>query len=239
MPTASPLDDGKSGGDSLKLAPVPFVLRQARREWCPLAFLVAFKLENDAVTLSEKAHDQLERHGLHMVVGNAVRTRGRHVLLVTEREEVNLVSSRERELEPAMVRAVVRAHKHFRLEREALRASRRLLGLSAHFCMMREHMSVVDEDAMGNRNVPFRAGVRIKASRRAASSPVYELVKVYHNKSRSARAMLWKRVELGGGGGGEGEVGGAGNNSGGREEGAASGRSEVLVTFSPAGNPGG
>ena len=100
--SASPLDDGK--GDSLKLSPVPFVLRQARREyvysdcavmetmdtggvlivrspldthtrfphnvsrWCPLAFLVAFKLDNDPLKLSEKAHDQLERHGLHMVV---------------------------------------------------------------------------------------------------------------------------------------------------------------------------
>lgn len=159
------------------------------------------------------------------------------MLLVTEREDIHLVSSRERELEPAMVRAVVRAHKLFRLEREALRASRRLLGLSAKFCMFREGKSRVDEDALGNRDVPFLPGIRIKANRRAADSPVYELVKVYHNKSRSARCHLWKRV---GGAGGAGLVGGAGAEE---EDGAGAGaavppRSEVLVTFSPAGNPG-
>lgn len=160
-------------------------------------------------------------------MGNAVRTRGRRVLLVTEREDIHLVSSRERELEPAMIRAVVRAHKLFRLEREALRASRRLLGLSAKFCMFREGKSLVDEDALGNRNVPFLLGIRIKANRRAADSPVYELVKVYHNKSRSARCHVWKRV----GGGG---AGGAGPE----EETTPPPRTEVLVTFSPAGNPG-
>lgn len=193
------------------------------------AFLVAFKLESDALVLSERAHISMERHGLHMVVGNAVRTRGRHVLLVTEREEVNLVSSRERDLEPAMVAAVVRAHKQFRLEREALRSSRRLLGLTAKFTMFREGEDVVDEDALGNRNVPFCVGVRIKANRRAADSPVYELVQVYHNKSRSARCLLWKRV-----------MGSGGGDGGGQEVGSTSTtRGEVLVTFSPAGNPGG
>lgn len=168
-------------------------------------------------------HTQYTHHSPPKV-GNAVRTRGRRVLLVTEREDIHLVSSRERELEPAMIRAVVRAHKLFRLEREALRASRRLLGLSAKFCMFREGKSLVNEDALGNRNVPFLPGIRIKANRRAADSPVYELVKVYHNESRSARCHVWKRVGAGGGGAGPEE--------------AVVPRSEVLVTFSPAGNPG-
>ncbi len=217
-PSAAILDQGK---EALKLSPVPHVLRAARQSWCPQAFLVAFKLANDSVSLVEGAHRQLERHGLHMVVGNTVQDRGRRVLLVTEREETNLVSPKEQELEPSMVRAVVRNHKQFTLEREALKSSRSLLGLSAKLSMLREKKSVVDEDAYGNKNVPFQVGLRIKADRKVEDSPTYELRAVYTNKSDSARGNLWQRVveeEKEGGGGGTQQK-------------------ELLLSFSPAGNP--
>ena len=246
-PSAAFLDQGK---EALKLSPVPHVIRAARQSWCPQAFLVAFKLENDTLSLVEGAHRLLERHGLHLVVGNTVRERNRRVLIVTERDEIKLVSPHEKELEPSMVKAVVRNHKQFALEREALKSSRSLLGLSAKFTMLRENKSVVDEDAYGRKQVPFKVGLRIKGDRRAADSPIYELKAVYTNKGGSARANLWQRVIEGE----EEEEGGEGGE-GGRErddEGTTTtstaaaatpatttttmkGKGELLLTFSPAG----
>lgn len=58
-------------GGALTVAPrLTHSYPQRVSRWCPLAFLVAFKLDNDTMKLFEKAHDQLERHGLHMVVRN-------------------------------------------------------------------------------------------------------------------------------------------------------------------------
>jgi phosphopantothenate-cysteine ligase len=253
-PSAAYLDQGK---ESLKLSPVPHVIRAARQSWCSQAFLVAFKLENDTLSLVEGAHRLLERHGLHLVIGNTVRERNRRVLIITERDEIKLVSPHEKELEPSMVKAVVRNHKQFALEREALKSSRSLLGLSAKFTMLRENKSVVDEDAYGKKQVPFKVGLKIKADRRKADSPIYQLKAVYTNKGGSARANLWQRVIAeeedeeveeggkGGKGGREGE-----NSRGSSETSTATstaataspvattttkGKGELLLTFSPAG----
>jgi len=245
-PSAAFLDQGK---EALKLSPVPHVIRAARQSWCPQAFLVAFKLENDTLSLVEGAHRLLERHGLHLVVGNTVRERNRRVLIVTERDEIKLVSPQEKELEPSMVKAVVRNHKQFALEREALKSSRSLLGLSSKFTMLRENKSVVDEDAYGRKQVPFKVGLRIKGDRRAADSPIYELKAVYTNKGGSARANLWQRViegeveeERGEGGEGGRERGDEGTITTSAAAAATpattttmKGKGGLLLTFSPAG----
>lgn len=252
-PSAAYLDQGK---EALKLYPVPHVIRAARQSWCPQAFLVAFKLENDTLSLVEGAHRLLERHGLHLVVGNVVRERNRRVLIVTERDEIKLVSPHENELEPSMVKAVVRNHKQFALEREALKCSRSLLGLSAKFTMLRENKSVVDKDAYGRRQVLFKVGLRIKADRHKADSPIYELKAVYTTKGGSARANLWQRV-ISEEEGVEGREKGIGEGEGGcrkRSRDTATptsstaataspvtpttitkGKGELLLTFSPAG----
>lgn len=258
-PSSAFLDQGK---EALKLSPVPHVIRAARQSWCPSAFLVAFKLENDTLTLVEGAHRLLERHGLHLVVGNTVNDRNRRVLIVTARDEIRLVSPKEKELEPGMVKAVIRAHRHFTLEREALKSSRSLLGLSAKFTMLRENKSLVDEDAYGNKQVPFKVGLRIKGDRRAQHSPIYELKAVYTNKEASARANLWQRVVDEEGLRGEGKAGADGEQVGCRddaskgpgsnansppalsvedspsEEAKQGRRKEFLLTFSPAGTNG-
>jgi hypothetical protein len=39
---------------------------------------VTFKLEDDGVLLSERAHKQMERWGAHLVVGNVVATRRKY-----------------------------------------------------------------------------------------------------------------------------------------------------------------
>jgi phosphopantothenate-cysteine ligase len=50
-------------------------LGKLRTCWCPRAYSVTFKLEDDTVLLSERAHRQMERLGAHLVVGNVVTTR--------------------------------------------------------------------------------------------------------------------------------------------------------------------
>lgn len=65
---------------------------------------------------------------------------------------------------------------------------------------MRENVSVVDEDADGNKDVPFKVGVRIRSNRSKApggdaassSSPIYVLRSVIKNSSGSARCQLWQ-----------------------------------------------
>lgn len=63
---------------------------------------------------------------------------------------------------------------------------------------MRENVSVVDEDADGNKDVPFKVGVRIRSNRSkapggdASSSPIYVLRSVIKNSSGSARCQLWQ-----------------------------------------------
>jgi hypothetical protein len=109
---------------------------------------------------------------------------------------------------------------------------------------MRENVSVLNEDADGNKNVPFKIGVRIRADRRDPSSGVYELKSIYKNSSHSARCQsgcarcqaqsighhrqvtsklctVWEKLI-------EDE---------GREEGQPPPRPEVIVSFSPAGTP--
>jgi len=82
---------------------------------------------------------------------------------------------------------------------------------------MREKQSVVDEDADGNKDVPFQKGVRIKSNRQNFMSPVYELKAIYHAKSRAARCHVWEKVL--------------------ESPGEPPQRPEILVVFSPAGTP--
>jgi hypothetical protein len=128
--------------------------------------------------------------------------------------------------------------------------------------MLRENKSLVDEDAYGNKQVPFKVGLHIKGDRRAQHSPIYELKAVYTNKEASARANLWQRVVDEEGLRGEGKAGADGELVGCRddaskgpgsnvssspalsvegspsEEAKRGRRKELLLTFSPAGTNG-
>lgn len=77
---------------------------------------------------------------------------------------------------------------------------------------MRENVSVVDEDADGNKKVPFAVGLRIRADRQAPGSPVYELKAIFKAKSGAARCHVWEKEGL-------------------------LAKPEILVVFSPAGTP--
>lgn len=60
---------------TIKLHPVPKMLGKLRTEWCPDAFVVSFKLETDKTILRHKAALAARNYGVHMVIGNVLKTR--------------------------------------------------------------------------------------------------------------------------------------------------------------------
>ena len=60
--------------ESQQFERVPHLMHKIRRVWCPTAYVVSFKLADNSVVLSDKAHAQMERYGTHLVVGNVVGT---------------------------------------------------------------------------------------------------------------------------------------------------------------------
>ena len=83
-----------NGGLELKLAPVPKMLGVLKREWCPSAYVVGFKLETDADILDEKSKQSLERYALDAVVANELESRYRKVTIFSrdgERRDLAIV----------------------------------------------------------------------------------------------------------------------------------------------------
>lgn len=54
---------------------MPKVLGTLRKEWCPEAFAVSFKLETDEGLLLQKAQGAIDRYGVHSVVANLLHDR--------------------------------------------------------------------------------------------------------------------------------------------------------------------
>lgn len=72
-----------ANGLELKLSPVPKMLGMIKREWCPNAFAVGFKLETDANLLADKARRSLQKYNLDAVVANELTTRYKQVKVFT------------------------------------------------------------------------------------------------------------------------------------------------------------
>jgi phosphopantothenate---cysteine ligase (ATP) len=70
-------------GLELTLKPVPKMLGEIKRVWCPSAFVASFKLETDVSILADKARQSLSRYGLDAVVANELTTRYDHVTIYT------------------------------------------------------------------------------------------------------------------------------------------------------------
>lgn len=71
---------------TLTLYPVPKVIPKLRREWCPDAFVVSFKLETDPSILRQKSVLAMERNAVHMVIGNELATRYEKVFILTRKD---------------------------------------------------------------------------------------------------------------------------------------------------------
>jgi phosphopantothenate-cysteine ligase len=59
------------------------MLGMIKREWCPEAFAVGFKLETDVDLLADKARKSLQRYRLDAVVANELTTRYDYVTVFT------------------------------------------------------------------------------------------------------------------------------------------------------------
>jgi phosphopantothenate-cysteine ligase len=73
----------RTDGLELKLSPVPKMLGMIKREWCPNAFAVGFKLETDVNLLADKARRSLQKYNLDAVVANELTTRYKQVKVFT------------------------------------------------------------------------------------------------------------------------------------------------------------
>lgn len=77
-------DDGTL---TLRLEPVPKVIRPLVKRWCPEAVIVSFKLETDSTLLLEKARKALKKYQHHAVVANLLTERRQRVTLVRAADE--------------------------------------------------------------------------------------------------------------------------------------------------------
>ncbi|CAH0477772.1 unnamed protein product [Peronospora belbahrii] len=204
----------KSDEFSVNFVRVPNIVRSIRKDWCPKAFIVSCKHQLASGEAIECAHNDLEKWGVDVIAGYH---HAREILLITEQEEAIVTCPDDEDINDAFASSIADMHRSFRRKHEILSRGKQLLLLSAKFAMLKEN-DVVNEDADGNKNVQFGPGVKIRADRRApdAIAPVYELKHIFQNKSHCARAHVW-----------EGEVNYAGGESTG----------DVVVAFSPAGNP--
>ena len=72
---------------TLTLYPVPKVIPSLRKQWCPSAFVVSFKLETDSSILRQKSVIGMERNDVHLVIGNELSTRYEKVFILSRKSE--------------------------------------------------------------------------------------------------------------------------------------------------------
>lgn len=74
---------------TVKFYPVPKMIPNIRRIWCPDAFVVSFKLETDSTILQQKSVLAMEKADVHMVIGNVLATRYEKVFVLTRDDNVD------------------------------------------------------------------------------------------------------------------------------------------------------
>eukprot|EP00823_Brevimastigomonas_motovehiculus_P006061 TRINITY_DN476_c6_g1_i1.p1 TRINITY_DN476_c6_g1~~TRINITY_DN476_c6_g1_i1.p1 ORF type:complete len:389 (+),score=75.26 TRINITY_DN476_c6_g1_i1:25-1167(+) len=71
-----------SGPLSLSLSETPKLLGLIKKDWCPSAFCISFKLETDLEILSKKAQGSLDHYGIDVVVANELKSRANKVMML-------------------------------------------------------------------------------------------------------------------------------------------------------------
>mmetsp|Transcript_780 Transcript_780/g.1539 ORF Transcript_780/g.1539 Transcript_780/m.1539 type:complete len:564 (+) Transcript_780:211-1902(+) len=74
---------GEGNTLTLTLYPVPKVIPSLRKTWCPLAFVVSFKLETDVSILRDKSVIAMKKNNVHLVIGNELATRHEKVYVLS------------------------------------------------------------------------------------------------------------------------------------------------------------
>ena len=122
MPKHKIQSSEKNEGLLLDLKPVPKLIGKLRREWCPEAFIVTFKLETDSTILLEKCRKALEKYGHQAVVGNILESRAKDVIIMQASGECDEIDLGERqkalnrnvEIEEILVQFLVNLHSSFK-----------------------------------------------------------------------------------------------------------------------------
>jgi phosphopantothenate-cysteine ligase len=115
---------GDDHGLVLDLKPVPKLVGRLCADWCPLAYVVTFKLETDASILFDKMRAALDKYKHQAVVGNVLESRARHVVVMRqggEMTDIEVGSSKAqsdtsgclKEIEELLVEFLVNLHKNF------------------------------------------------------------------------------------------------------------------------------
>lgn len=82
---------------TITLYPVPKVIPTLRKEWCPNAFVISFKLETDSSILRQKATMAMERNGVHLVIGNELKTRYEKVFILSRSKTSTIINESSNE----------------------------------------------------------------------------------------------------------------------------------------------
>ena len=77
---------------TITLYPVPKVIPTLRKAWCPNAFVISFKLETDSSILRQKATMAMKRNGVHLVIGNELKTRYEKVFILSNSNATNIIN---------------------------------------------------------------------------------------------------------------------------------------------------
>eukprot|EP00736_Rhodelphis_marinus_P007107 Rmarinus@m.6503 len=103
----------------LQLENVPKVMGAIRRQWCPEAFIISFKLETDKEILTHKAATSMKRHRTNAVVANLLQTRKDEVHIFSPQESApgyakeTILRPEGGEIEGRLVSAIVSLHSVF------------------------------------------------------------------------------------------------------------------------------
>ncbi|RHY81971.1 hypothetical protein DYB35_008334 [Aphanomyces astaci] len=168
-PPSSNTTKKESSSLTLNLVRIPNLIAKIRRNYAPKACLVTLKSVADKGRLQRAAFRDIERWGVDVVVADSPMLPNELALISPQEEFVASPhldeDCRHVELEVVCAAMLVEIHRAWSTRRQILKQGKALLLLTAKFSMMKEN-DTLNEDAMGNKNVPFKRGIRIYTERR-------------------------------------------------------------------------
>ncbi|RHY48441.1 hypothetical protein DYB30_008949, partial [Aphanomyces astaci] len=181
-PSSNTTKKESSSSLTLNLVRIPNLIAKIRRNYAPKACLVTLKSVADKGRLQRAAFRDIERWGVDVVVADSPMLPNELALISPQEEFVASPhldeDCRHVELEVVCAAMLVEIHRAWSTRRQILKQGKALLLLTAKFSMMKEN-DTLNEDAMGNKNVPFKRGIRIYTERRhrpPSTSPPLEVM---------------------------------------------------------------
>jgi phosphopantothenate---cysteine ligase (ATP) len=101
-------------GLQIELDPTPKMLKPLKSEWCPDAFVIAFKLETDENILHSKVKDSFKKYKMEVVIGNLLSNYSKKIQIY-DKEGVEEIENNENDtnIEEKMVKSLIKKHCHY------------------------------------------------------------------------------------------------------------------------------